>query len=165
MFEDVTLHGYGLSSGPLNVDGAKFVAGKLAKFHAASVYLDRDVRFEKPFAIMYKAYWFLQGKGVQYYENGLFNLKSRDGVNFMKNNMTLFIEEIKTWDGFEMIADKMENLEAKFEASGIKVYQSNGAEGYCVLNHGDFHYNNMVFKKDSEGKLSDVLFVSYISVS
>lgn len=43
VFEDVTMHGYGLSSGPLNVDGTKFVAGKLAKFHAASLYLDRDV--------------------------------------------------------------------------------------------------------------------------
>lgn len=43
VFEDVTMHGYGLSSGPLNIDGTKFVAGKLAKFHAASLYLDRDV--------------------------------------------------------------------------------------------------------------------------
>ena len=43
VFEDVTQSGYGLSSGPLNIDGTKFVASKLAKFHAASVYLDRDV--------------------------------------------------------------------------------------------------------------------------
>lgn len=43
VFEDVTAHGYGLLSGPLNFDGTKFVAKKLAKFHAASVYLDRDV--------------------------------------------------------------------------------------------------------------------------
>lgn len=44
VFEDATKQGYGLSSGPLNIDGVKFVASKLAKFHAASVYLDRDVR-------------------------------------------------------------------------------------------------------------------------
>lgn len=78
----------------------------------------------------------------------------------MKNNMHLFIDEIKTWDGFEMIAEKMENLVGRFEVNGEKVYLTNCSDdGYNVLNHGDFHYNNMVFKKDSEGKLSDVLFV------
>lgn len=96
----------------------------------------------------------------------MFNLKSRDGVNFMKNNMNLFIEEVKTWDGFEMISEKLENLVQKFEVSGEKVYQTNASnEGYNVLNHGDFHFNNMVFKKDSEGKLSDVLFVSCLAQS
>jgi thiamine kinase-like enzyme len=102
-----------------------------------------------------------QGKGVQYYQNGLFNLKSRDGINFMKNNVNLFIDEIKTWEGLEMIAEKMETFVGKFETSGEKVYTANGpSEGFNVLNHGDFHINNMVFKKDSQGKLSDVLFVS-----
>lgn len=43
VFEDVAMHGYGVSSEPLNIDGTKFVASKLAKFHAASLYLDRDV--------------------------------------------------------------------------------------------------------------------------
>lgn len=43
VFEDVTMSGYGLSSGPLNVDGTKFVAAKLAKFHAASLFLDHEV--------------------------------------------------------------------------------------------------------------------------
>lgn len=43
VFEDATSHGYGVSAGHLNYEGAKFVAGKLAKFHAASLYLERDV--------------------------------------------------------------------------------------------------------------------------
>lgn len=104
-----------------------------------------------------------QGKGVEYYQNGLFNLKSRDSINFMKNNMNLFIDEIKTWDGFEMIAEKMNSLVGKFEVQGGKVYETNSAgEGYNVLNHGDFHYNNMLFKTDSAGKMSDVLFVNLV---
>jgi thiamine kinase-like enzyme len=81
----------------------------------------------------------------------------------MKNNMGLFVDEIKTWDGFEMIAEKMENLVAKFEDHGHKIYATNGCvDGFNVLNHGDFHFNNMMFKKDSTGKLSDVMFVSLI---
>lgn len=79
----------------------------------------------------------------------------------MKNNVNLFIDEIKTWDGFEMITEKLENFVGKFEANGEKVFQTNGStDGFNVLNHGDFHIKNMVFKKDSGGKLSDVLFVS-----
>jgi hypothetical protein len=42
-FSDVSMHGYGLSSGRLNLDSTKFVVSKLAKFHAASLYLDREV--------------------------------------------------------------------------------------------------------------------------
>lgn len=44
VFEDAAVNGYGVSSGPLHLDGTKFVASKLAKFHAASVYLNHDVR-------------------------------------------------------------------------------------------------------------------------
>lgn len=83
----------------------------------------------------------------------------------MKNNMNLFIDEIKSWDGFEMIAEKMEGLVGKFEASGNKVFSSNStSDGYNVLNHGDLHFNNMVFKTNPEGKISDVLFVSFLLI-
>lgn len=73
--------------------------------------------------------------------------------------MSLFIDEIRTWEGFEMITEKMEGLVEKFEVNGDRIYQSNNGDGFNVLNHGDFHFNNMVFKNDSDGKLSDVLFV------
>lgn len=46
VFEDMTMHGYGLSSGTLNLDGTMFVAAKLAKFHATSFYMGNDVRLE-----------------------------------------------------------------------------------------------------------------------
>lgn len=104
----------------------------------------------------------IQGKGVDYYSNGLFNLKSRDGIYFMKHNMNLCMEEMKSWDGFETIVEKMEILASKFVTFGEKVYTPNSPyEGYNVLNHGDFHFNNMVFKTDANGELSDVVFVSF----
>lgn len=46
VFEDMTMHGYGLSSGTLDLDGTKFVAAKLAKFHATSFYMGFDVRLK-----------------------------------------------------------------------------------------------------------------------
>lgn len=44
VFEDMTMHGYGVSSGTLNFEGVKFVAKKLAKFHATSFYMGKQVR-------------------------------------------------------------------------------------------------------------------------
>lgn len=145
VLEDATTHGYGLASGLPGLEGTKFVASKLAKFHAASLYLDQD------------------NKDVQYYQNrGLFNLKQRDGLIFMKNNMKLFIEEIATWEGFESITERMKNLVADFDGRGAKAFEANvPGKGYNVLNHGDFHINNVLFKKDSDGKIKDVLFLDF----
>lgn len=44
VFEDMTMHGFGVSAGTLNFEGTKFVASKLAKFHATSFYMGKDVR-------------------------------------------------------------------------------------------------------------------------
>jgi thiamine kinase-like enzyme len=99
---------------------------------------------------------------VTYYRNGLFNLRSRDAINFMYHNLNLFIDEVRTWDGFEVITEKLESTAEKFENLGRKIYEpsSSSHDGFNVLNHGDFHFNNMLFKKNEEGKISDVLFVS-----
>lgn len=84
----------------------------------------------------------------------------------MRNNMKLFVDEIGTWDGFELVAEKMENLIENFEVQGEKVFRANASgDGYNVLNHGEFNINNILFKKGSDGKLSNVLFVSLIAQS
>lgn len=75
--------------------------------------------------------------------------------------MNLFIDEVRTWDGYEIITQKMEVMVENFEELGKKVFEpGKGFECFNVLNHGDFHFNNMLFKKDSDGKIADVLFVS-----
>lgn len=86
---------------------------------------------------------------------------SKDGLDFMMNNMSLFIDEIKEWAGYELITEKLEKLLPRFSELGNKVFKANtGNDGYNVLNHGDLSFKNMVFKKDNEGKMSDVIFVS-----
>lgn len=77
----------------------------------------------------------------------------------MRNNMYLFIEEVKTWDEYDLTCAKLENVAKNFDELGKSVYDANSSS-FNVLNHGDFHYNNMLFKTNSEGKISDVLFVS-----
>lgn len=80
----------------------------------------------------------------------------------MYHNMNLFIDEVRTWSGYEVITQKLEQTVEKFEELGAKIYEPNTGhfDGFNVLNHGDFHFSNMLFKKNDEGKISDVLFVS-----
>ena len=48
----------------------------------------------------------------------------------------------------------------KFESRAAECYKPNkpGA-GYNVLNHGDFHIKNLLFKHDLEERFEDVYFV------
>lgn len=78
----------------------------------------------------------------------------------MYHNINLFIDEVRTWEGYEVITEKMEVMVEKFEEFGNKIYDTGRGSYFNVLNHGDFHFNNMLFKKDAEGKIADVLFVS-----
>lgn len=79
----------------------------------------------------------------------------------MYHNINLFIDEVRTWEGYEVITEKLEALVKKFEELGNKIYET-GRGSFNVLNHGDFHFNNMLFKKDKDGKIADVVFVSEI---
>lgn len=82
-------------------------------------------------------------------------------MNFIHGTFKLFVDEVKTWPGYEKYAVKLDNLQYKFMRNGKAVYTTNKKDGYNVLNHGDFHFKNMLFKKnDISKKISDVLFVS-----
>jgi hypothetical protein len=96
---------------------------------------------------------------IDHYTNGLFNLQSNDGLKFMENNFALFIDELKVWKGCEIYVAKFESLHANFMQKGLNIYTKNyPGTGYNVLNHGDFHPSNMLFKREN-GRLVDVLFV------
>jgi aminoglycoside/choline kinase family phosphotransferase len=120
---------------PLNLADTKVVCAKIAKFHAAS----------------------MSTVSQGCYETGLFQLKSNDGLKFMQNNVELFIDELKTWKNSEIYVPKFENFLSQFMQKGRTIYESANAS-YKVLNHGDFHHNNMLFRRGADGSL-DVLFV------
>ena len=146
ILEDVSHKMYLMHKTPLNLKNTQIVATKLAKWHAASYYMERE----------------LKNKYVKDCNKGLFNLKSNDGLLFMLDNMRIFKEEVAKWPGYEKYADKIENLHRLFMRRGSLVFKpSDSSVGYNVLNHGDFHYNNMLFKMDEDpDKVKDVAFVS-----
>jgi Ecdysteroid kinase-like family len=135
VLEDVNQLDYEMHNQPLNLADTKVVCAKIAKFHAASMSTVSSANFE----------------------SGLFQLKSNDGLKFMQNNVGLFIDELKTWKNCEVFVQKFEKFHSNFMQKGRAVYESADA-GYKVLNHGDFHHNNMMFRRKTDGSV-DVLFV------
>lgn len=64
--------------------------------------------------------------------------------------MTYVVSQMKNWPGFEKIQDKMQGTEEKIIDKIIDVYLPNKAFGFNVLNHGDFHIKNIMFKTTQE---------------
>lgn len=73
--------------------------------------------------------------------------------------LKVFAEEIKTWEGFEDYVPKFEELVNTNFDRLKELYEPN--KNYNVLNHGDHHTKNLLFKK-SDGQIEDVVFVSIL---
>lgn len=147
ILEDVTHNHYELYKSSMNFDDAKVVTEKLARFHAASFCLLKDISSKIPDDLF----------------SGLFKAKPNQGVKFMEENFGIFAEEIAKWEGFEHYAEKVGKLLPNFLQRGIEIYNPEiESASLKVLNHGDFHYNNMLVKFDSErSAILDVLFVDF----
>lgn len=60
--------------------------------------------------------------------------------------------------GFEIASEKLEKLE--FDKIVEKCKQSvNSSGSYELLNHGDYHIKNMMFKGQNETEVSEVVLV------
>lgn len=81
----------------------------------------------------------------------------------MKENFQIFNEELKSWSDCERYVEKFESLNKTFSTKILDIYNSvskNG--GYSVLNHGDFNYSNLLFKKENDS-IKDVFFMDFQS--
>lgn len=105
----------------------------------------------------------LQNQGIKDYNQSLFHLHDNDnGLNFMKINMQCFIDEVKTWSGYETYVEKLENILKNFFELGKKHAEPNKVgEGYNVLNHGDFHVKNLMFKNINHPTQAELMLIDF----
>jgi len=95
------------------------------------------------------------------YNVGVFNETKRHLMVFVIEGIKSYINILKADKECERYAIKLEKKLDTFVDSGIKIYKPNkNNNGYNVLNHGDFHMKNMLFKHDENNKIIDVMFVS-----
>lgn len=68
-----------------------------------------------------------------------------------------FVNELKSWEGYEEYAEKLGVLEGSFFTKGKDIFTAT-SNGFNVLNHGDLNFKNVLTKNDDEK--NDVMFVS-----
>lgn len=85
-----------------------------------------------------------------------------EGLGFMTLNIQRFIEALKTWQGYEVYVEKFENILKNFIELGRKNTAPNKVgKGYNVLNHGDFHAKNIMFKNIENPTEAELMIIDY----
>jgi hypothetical protein len=83
-------------------------------------------------------------------------------VSILDANFDTFLDYIQEWGGYEEFIEPIKNFRTVFAEKGRKSYQPNTEDGaFNVLNHGDFHLKNVLYKMSKEdGKVEDFVAVS-----
>ncbi|KAJ6634989.1 hypothetical protein Bhyg_13571 [Pseudolycoriella hygida] len=140
VLEDLDEKMYLVPETTLNLDKTLATIFKLARWHATSFFMAKEHQSVSSFA------------------SGIFNKKYSENLTFMYESYRYFVNEIKTWEGYDDYAERLSKLESSFFAKGKDIFTAK-TNGFNVLNHGDLNYKNILTKGDNEK--NDILFVDY----
>ncbi|CAG9805057.1 unnamed protein product [Chironomus riparius] len=145
IIEDVTISGFDTPIKSIHEDFelSKMIVKRLAKFHAASFYLHDEQKID---ASRFDACIFK----VELFANMIYGYSYDILLKLMSN-----------WEGFEEFIEPIKKMRANLHAKVCKIFTPNEGNGaFNVLNHGDFHFKNILYKMDKKfGKVED--FVMY----
>lgn len=132
IFDDLSVEGY-TTPKEFRVNDllAKLAIIRLGQMHAASIAL--NVKDEG---------------SVSSYAKSIYDMNlGGEGLFLYTEHTKSLIEEMRTWSGYESYVERLENIVVNANLLGRKMFTANTPEeGYNVLNHGDFHGKNLMFK-------------------
>lgn len=82
-----------------------------------------------------------------------------EGLDMCMLSVIPFLDELRTWEGFEKYEEKVKKLFENHNLKGRKTFSP--SSGYNVLNHGDFHAKNMMFKNMFNSKEAEILLIDF----
>lgn len=144
IFDDLTVENYEVVLDPLDYDHIEIIVEKIAKYHALSKVI-------------------IEAGHVEFKS---FNMVIREEMRPMFDPIVRVATHVcgivKTSPGFEELAAKIEtNYLPRLFESQMKTMSKDNSKEFTVLNHGDFHIRNLMFKRSSTGELTDVLFLDF----
>ncbi|XP_055547038.1 uncharacterized protein LOC129731230 [Wyeomyia smithii] len=142
VFEDISVQGYSMKDSLLSLSEAKIVYKKMARWHAASVHLANTVPVIKTL------------------NKGLASVTNEEFESIWDSNIGMLAKVIQEWPGYEHFSEKVDNLKKKIYKKLSHIYQLKESNIYNVLNHGDLHYKNMMYKIEN-GTTKDILLLDY----
>lgn len=150
IFEDLCESGYDtVRSRFLTEDEIKAVYSKLAKLHAASYMLGHSENHEL----------------VTKYRDGIMSISNPMMDDMITSGIRNFIDMLSCYDDLDVYYEKVKAMEGKMAQlckNLYRAYELNKGEGDTfVLNHGDFHMKNMMFKFNKRGQMEDLIMVDY----
>lgn len=144
VMEDLAGVGYSKILLPLeDFEASKMVFERLAKYHAASYFLINERKVD-----------------YSHFNYTIFHLKDPIITDkWLKESIVTFTEVLESWGGYDEYVAKLKVFREKYLAMGQRLYEPD-VNGYNVLNHGDFHVKNTLFKRNEE-KIEDLYFLDF----
>uniref|UniRef100_A0A336KL31 CSON009900 protein n=1 Tax=Culicoides sonorensis TaxID=179676 RepID=A0A336KL31_CULSO len=145
ILQDMTPHGFKTFEGLVELESVKVITEKLAKFHACSMILEEN------------------GTTIQNM-TGTYFQPIPEKVNYCDEyvvpGVVLAIEEIQTWGGCEEIVLKLKKCMETFSNQIVKIHTEPHGKFNKVLNHGDFHFKNLLYRNEGT-KADDILLIDF----
>lgn len=143
MFDDLTVEKYEVVYDPLDFDHIGMIVEKIAKYHALSLYMVENGHEEL------KEYKMVFTEEMKHMFNPMIRL------------IYTLTNAVKEWPGYEEIADKVNKFADGLSDKMFAMMKKDHSMEFNVLNHGDFHIRNLMFKRGESGELSEVLFLDF----
>lgn len=145
IFEDLGQENFILPTQPLDMKEMNPVIERIAKYHALSMVIAESDQSD------------LVTRFANYYDA----TKNRTIFESVMGQGKLLGSAVKNWPGLENVGEKIESqIETLFEKFAA-CYQKPSRFGWDVLNHGDLHAFNFMFKRDSQGELMDIRMLDF----
>ncbi|KAM7360985.1 uncharacterized protein ACRADG_009021 isoform 2-T2 [Cochliomyia hominivorax] len=150
IFEDLCEIGYStMRERYLSEDEIKVIYRKIAKLHAVSYILGHSEDHEI----------------VTKYDKGIFCNSTIMAMDMMTQGLGNFIKMLENHKEFEIYLDKIKVMQEDINENCKKLYDAYKLDkcesDIFVLNHGDFHMKNMMFKLNTSNEVEDVIMVDY----
>lgn len=146
IFEDVCQRGFDkiIELPTEDFEVSKMAVQKIAKFHAASFYLQNELKYD--------------------FSHFDYTYHSVDQISEMVVGKTLknLVEYLRDKKEFENFIPALEHFRDNHQKMTLESYKvKKGPFGFNVLNHADFHPKNVLWKNNKDGKADDFILVSF----